>query len=67
MLNKIIVIHNMPKETQDHEKVGSLLESVPKSSICNVARSSGNKARLLLVTLDKEQHKHTVMRKATKL
>jgi len=29
-----------------------------------LGRSSGNKARLLLVTLDKEQHKH---KKATKL
>ena len=55
----------MPEETpsQDHEKVGSLLESefeVPKPSISNIIRlgkSPGNKPRLMLVTLDKEQHK----------
>lgn len=70
-----IINHNMPEEThsQDHEKVSSLLESefdVPKSSISSitwVGKSPGNKPRLMLVTLDKEQHKRTVMKKATKL
>ena len=70
-----LIIHNVPEDnpSRDHEKVGSLLESefeVPKSCICNVSRlgrPSSNKARLLLVKLDKEQHKHTVMKKATKL
>ena len=62
-----IIFHSMPEETpsQDHKKVGSLLESVfvvPKSSISSITRlgkSSGNKPRLMLVALDKEQHKRT--------
>ena len=70
-----IIIHSMPEETpsQDHEKVGSLLESefdVPKLSISSITwlgKSSGNKPRLMLVALDKEQHKRTIIKKATKL
>lgn len=63
----------MPEESlpQNREKVGLLLESklnVPKSSSVSwLGKSSGNKSRLLPVTLDDEQHKRTIMKQATKL
>ena len=70
-----VIVHNMAEETpsQDHDRVGSLFESefdIPKSSITSMVRlgrSSGDRARLLQVTLDKEQHKHSIMKMATKL
>ncbi|XP_065908972.1 ankyrin repeat domain-containing protein 39-like [Dysidea avara] len=58
---------------KDHEKVHSLFETefnVPKSSVTNVLRlgkPGGSKARLLLVTLSDEHHKHLVMKQASKL
>ena len=62
-----MVIHSIPKETpsQDHERVGLLLVSKFNVQVyqCNTAcRSSGKKSRLLLVTYDKEQLKHSIMK-----
>ena len=64
-----MVIHSMPEETpsQDHERVGLLLESKFNVEVyqCNTAcRSSGKKPRLLLVTYDKEQLKHSIMKRS---
>ena len=67
-----VVIHGMSEESpsQDREGVSSLLESefgVPKLSITSVTRlgkSSADKTRLLLVTLDQEHHKHAIMKKS---
>ena len=70
-----VVVHNVPEEStsQDLEKVTSMFESefsVPGSHIVKVARlgnSTNGRPRLLLATLDSEQHKRSIIKNAIKL
>lgn len=63
-----MVIHSIPEGTpsQDHKRVGLLLEStfnVQAYKRGMACKSSGKKSKLLLVTFDKEQLKHSIMKR----